>query len=320
MKTRLLIILAISFVLILSVPLLAVSQEVEPPLKQIKYTHPTNVICNDNLVLRFKYDNKPVCMDLFSIIALEKRNRDFFTLFNMDEFQVIGSWNPNLGKPLDYDSSTFYTNDQPRPSVGTMFWQDEKSEFEIKYQIINGNILSMMATNILQDPSDRHTWPINIVYRGDENTILIFELPDDLELENAVGMHMEQLQRQNILFQFADSDGKSKRQIILSDIPPEKEDIIFIEMAFLNHGHKYDVIEIPMPAAKKYLSENFVSLENVPKAYCELKGGTYHNNQCLFESSSSSYVCDAWDFYITSQCKPSFGEKENECSKPFKCR
>lgn len=284
MKTKFLILLLFGILLslILSGPLFAIAQEVEPPLKQIKNTHPTNVVCKENLVLRFKYDNKPVCMDIFSIIDIEKRNRNYFTLFNMDKFQIIGSWNPNLEERLNYDPSVFYSNDQPRPVVGSILWQDEKSEFEIKYQVIYGNILSMMTTNILQDPSDRHTWPINITYEGDENTILIFELPDDLELENAVGMHMEQFQRQNILFPFADSDSTSQRQIFISDIPPETDDIIFIEMAFLNHGHKYDVAEVPLPAAKKYLSENSVSLENVPKSYCESRGGTYYGNQCLF--------------------------------------
>ncbi|MDH3203672.1 MAG: hypothetical protein OEL81_03205 [Nitrosopumilus sp.] len=84
------VVVGMMFVTVLSLPLTAMSQEVEPPLKQIKNTHPTNIVCKENLVLRFKYDNKPVCMDIFTIIDIEKRNRNYFTLFNMDEFQIIG--------------------------------------------------------------------------------------------------------------------------------------------------------------------------------------------------------------------------------------
>ncbi|MDH3203671.1 MAG: hypothetical protein OEL81_03200 [Nitrosopumilus sp.] len=204
-----------------------------------------------------------------------------------------------MDKRLIYDPSVFYSNEQPRPDVGTVLWQDEKSEYEIKYQMINGSALTMMVVNLLQDPSDRHTWPIDISYKGDENTILIFELPDELELKNAVGMHMEQFQRQNILFPFVDSD-KTSRQIIISDLNPEENGFVYVELAFLGNNHKYDVTEIPMPVGKKYLSENSVDLDNVPKAYCEIKGGQYYDNQCLIEKKSSSHVCDSWKFYITS--------------------
>ena len=43
------------------------SPKFEPPLKQVKYTHPTNIACNEDLVLRFKYDLKPVCMDVSTV-------------------------------------------------------------------------------------------------------------------------------------------------------------------------------------------------------------------------------------------------------------
>lgn len=306
MKIKFLILLLFGILLslILSGPLFAIAQEVEPPLKQIKNTHPTNVVCKENLVLRFKYDNKPVCMDIFTIIDIEKRNRNYFTLFNMDKFQIIGSWNPNLEERLNYDPSVFYSNDQPRPVVGSILWQDETAEYEIKYQMINGSSLTIFAINLLQDQSDRHTWPLQISYIGDENTVLILELPDELDLKNAVGMHMEQFERQNILFPFVDAENKMNRQIIISDLKPEGNGFVFVELAFLGNDHKYDVAEIPLPVGKKYLSENSVDLDNIPKAYCEIKGGQYKDNQCLFEEAFSSYGCDAWDFYITSQCTP----------------
>ena len=296
--------LGILSVMVLSVPITAIAQEVEPPLKQIKNTHPTNVICKDDLVLRFKYDNKPVCMDIFTIVKIEKRNPEYFTLFNMGEFPLIGSWNPNLENRLTFDSDTLYSNDQPRPAVGTILWNDETAEHEIKYLMINGSDLTMYGASLLQDPSDRHNWPINVSYRGDENTILIFELPDGLELQNAVGMHMEQFERQNILFPFVESENKTNQQIIFSDLSPEENGFVFVELVFLESNHNYDITEIPMSAAKKYLSENSVDLDNIPKVYCNMKDGQYKDNQCLFEESSSNYVCDAWDFYITSQCKP----------------
>lgn len=307
MKTRLLILLLIFGmlpILILSMSMTAISQEDEPPLKQIKYTHPTNVVCKENLVLHFKYDNKPVCMDIFTIVDIEKRNRDYFTLFNMDEFQIIGSWNPNLGERFIYDPSVFYSNEQPRPDVGTVLWQDEEAEYEIKYRMINGSSITMLAVNLLQDPSDRHTWPIEITYRGDENTILIFELPDDLELKNAVGMHMEQFERQNIVFPFIDPEKKTNRQIIISDLSPDENGFVYMELAFLGNDHKYEVAEIPQYIGRKFLSENPVDLNNVSKSYCEVKGGQYKNHRCLFVETSSRYECDTWDFYITSQCKP----------------
>ena len=287
-----------------SVPLTAIAQEIEPPLKQIKKIHPTNVICKDDLVLRFKNDNKPVCMDIFTIVKIEKRNAGYFTLFSMGEFPLIGSWNPNLENRLTFDADTFYSNDQPRPMVGSIFWSDEKAKYEIKYLMVNGSDLIMLPMNLLQDPSDRHTWPIEILYRGGKDTVLIFQIPDELELQNGVGMHMEQFERQNILFPFAEPQSKTDRQIIISDLSQEKNGFVEIELAFLNNNHNYETTEIPMPAAKKYLLENSVDLNNIPKVYCNMNGGQYKDNQCLFEESFSNYVCDAWNFYITSKCKP----------------
>ena len=147
--------------------------------------------------------------------------------------------------------------------------------------MINGTDLRMMAGNLLQDPSDRHTWPIDITFTGDENTILVFELPDDLELKNAVGMHMEQFNKQNILFPFMESENKIDRQIIISDIPDE-EGIGFIELVFLRDNHQYEITEVLFPNGEKYLSENSVDLGNIPKVSCEINGGQYKNNQCFF--------------------------------------
>ena len=235
-----------------------------PPLKQIKYTHPTNVFCQDNLVLRFKYDNKPVCMGIFTIIDIEKQNANYFTSFDMNGFHIIGSWNPNQKNIPITDPTIVVGNEQPRPEVGTVLWEDETSHYEIKYVMINGSNLIMYSINNLQDPSDRHTWPLDIMYNGDENTILILQLPDNLELKNAVGMHMEQFERQHVLFPFVDSENKKNRQIIISDVPHEENNLVFIELAFLSDDHKYEITEIPLPNGEKYLSENSLDLDNIP--------------------------------------------------------
>jgi len=263
-------------------PPLSTAQEFEPPLKQIKYTHPTNIVCNENLVLRFKYDLKPVCMDISTITDIQKRNPEYFSLFDMAEYQGIGGWVKKSG-PYKYveEPWAFYSWEQPRPLVGTVLWQNEKTYIPIKYLMINGSDLNMMSMGLLQDPTDRHNWPIQISYTGDENTILVFELPDDLELKNAVGMHMEQFNKQNILFPFIESENKIDRQIIISDIPDE-EGLAFIELVFLRDDDQYEITEIPLPNGEKYLSENSVDLGNIPKVSCEIKGGQYKNNQCFF--------------------------------------
>lgn len=281
-----------------------ISQEIKSPLKQIQNTHPTNVVCKEDLVLRFKYDNKPVCMDIFTIVKIKERAPEYFTVFNMGEYPLIGSWNPNLENSLTYDSNVPHSNDQPLPQVGSIFWYDDKTKYEIKYMMINGFDLIMYSMNLLQDVSDRHTFPIEVVYRGNEDTILIFQIPDDLQLENGVGMHMGQFDRQNILFPFVEPESKTKRQIIISGLYPEENGLTYIEFAFLNKDSRYELTEIPMSSAKKYLSENSINLDNLPESYCNVKGGQYKDKRCSFENTSLNYDCDAWNFYITAQCKP----------------
>ena len=119
----------------------------------------------------------------------------------MREYQIIGSWLEKTGsyKYVD-DPWAFYSIDQPRPAVGTVFWEDGKTQHEIRYLMINGTGLNIMAMNNLQDSNDRHTWAIHISLTGDKDTIIIFELPDDLELKNVVGMHMNSLKDKTSCF------------------------------------------------------------------------------------------------------------------------
>ena len=253
----------------------------ESPLKQVKYTHPANIVCNENLVLRFKYDLKPVCMNMSSITDIQKRNPDYFSLFDMAEYQTIGGWIKKSG-PYKYveEPSAFYSYEQPRPAVGTVLWQDDKTSHKIKYLMINGTDLNMISVGLLQDPSDRHNWPIEITFTGNENTILILELPDELDLKNAVGMHMEQFEEQNILFPFVVTESTTNRQVIISDIPDEKG-IVFVELAFLRDEDPYDISKVPLPTGEKYMSENSVDLGNIPEISCEINGGIYEHNRCF---------------------------------------
>ena len=281
MKTRILIIIVL---VLIAVPLQSFAEEiekVESPLKQVKYTHPANIVCNENLVLRFKYDLKPVCMNMSTITDIQKRNPEYFSLFDMAEYQANGGWVKKLG-PYKYveEPFAFYSFEQPRPAVGTVLWQDDKTSHKIKYLMINGTGLNMMSVGLLQDPSDRHNWPIEITFTGDENTILILELPDEFDLKNAVGMHMEQFESQHISFPFAFPESKTNRQIIISDIPDE-EGIVFVELAFLRDEDPYDISEVPLPNGEKYISKNSVDLGNIPKISCEINGGTYENHRCL---------------------------------------
>lgn len=263
-------------------PSSSISQEFEPPLKQVKYTHPTNIACNENLVLRFKYDLKPVCMDISTIEDIQKRNPEYFSPFDMKEYQVLGSWINTMGYRVFHEPLAFYSHEKPRPFVGTVFWQDDKTEHEIRYLMINGTDLNMMSVGLLQDPSDRHNWPIEIMFTGDENTVFIFELPDEFELKNAVGMHMEQFERENILFPFIDPENKVNRQIIISDVPDE-EGVGFIELVFLRDEDPYEISKVPLTNGEKYMSKNSVDLGNIPKVSCEINGGTYENNRCFLE-------------------------------------
>ena len=262
-------------------PSSSTSHEFEPPLKQAKYTHPTNIACNEDLVLRFKYDLKPVCMGISTIEDIQKRNPGYFSPFDMREYQIIGSWLEKTGsrKYVD-DPSAFYSIDKPRPAVGTIFWEDGKTEHEIRYLVINGTDLNIMAVNNLQDPNDRHTWAMHVMFTGDESTLIIFELPDDLKLKNAVGMHMEQFERQNVMFPFVDPKNKISRQIIISDVPDE-DGIVFIELAFLRDIDPYKISKVSLPTGERFMSENSVDLSNLPKISCEIKGGTYENNRCF---------------------------------------
>ncbi len=255
------------------------SQEFEPPLKQVKYTHPTNIACNDNLILRFKHDLKPVCMDISTIEDIQKRNPEYFSSFDMREYQIIGSWTNTIGHRVFSEPWAFYSHEKPRPFVGTVFWQDDQTEHEIRYLMTNGTGLNIMAMNNLQDPNDRHTWAMHVIFTGDESTLFVFELPDDLKLKNAIGMHMEQFERQNILFPFIDPENKTNRQIIISDVPDE-EDVGFVELAFLRDEDPYDVSKVPLPTCERYVSENSVDLSNIPKVSCGINGGIYENNRC----------------------------------------
>jgi len=291
------------------------AEEIEPPLKQIKKTHPTNTVCKDDLTLRFKYNNKPVCMHISTIVKMETRNPEYFTLFNMGEYPLIGSWNPNLENRLIHDSDVSYSNEQPRPMIGSIIWNDEKTKYEIKYLMINGSDLIIYTAGLLQDPSDRHNWPIQISYRGNEDTILIFQVPDDLELENGAGMHIGQ--SAGILFPFVDPESKTNRQIIISDQSPRENGFVDIEFVLFDKDHGYELTESSMPTAIKYLSENSVQLDNLSKIYCNMKGGQHKDSQCLFaeytckddnksetclDETIWDHECNAWDFYITSQC------------------
>ena len=266
---------------------LSMVQEFEPPLKQVKYTHPTNIACNEDLVLRFKYDLKPVCMDILTITDIEKQNPGYFSLFDMKDYQMMGGWVKKLGK-YNYiaEPEAFYSFEKPRPAVGTIWWEDGKTEHEIRYLMINGSELNIIAGNNLQDPSDRHTWAINIQFKGDENTIFVLELPDDLELKYAVGMHMNQFDKQNILFPLVEPENKTKRQIIISDVSNE-EGMGFVELAFLKEDNPYEITEISLPIGEKYISENSIDLSNLPKVSCEIKEGVYKNNQCFKYSNNS---------------------------------
>jgi len=259
---------------------LSTVQEFEPPLKQMKYTHPTNIVCNENLVLSFKYDLKPVCMDISTIADIQKRSPDYFSPFDITEYQALGSWIKISGYKVFQEPSAFYHYEKPRPLVGTILWQDNETFHEIKYLMINGSPVNIMSMGLLQDPLTRHNWPINFMYTGDENTIIILELSDDIELKNAVGMHMGQFDKQNILFPFINPEDKTHRKIIISDIPDE-EGTLFVELAFLRDDSVYEITKIPLPNGEKYLSENSVDLSNIPKISCEIKGGQYKNNQCL---------------------------------------
>ncbi|QMU55220.1 MAG: hypothetical protein GKS07_10195 [Nitrosopumilus sp.] len=255
------------------------SPKFEPPLKQVKYAHPTNIACNEELVLRFKYDLKPVCMNVSTVENIQKQNPEYFSPFDMREYQAGGSWTNTIGYRVFSEPWAFYSHEKPRPVVGTVFWQDDQTEHEVRYLMVNGTDLNIMAMNNLQDPTDRHTWAMHVMFTGDESTLIVFELPDDLELENAVGMHMEQFERQNVVFPFVDPENKTNRQIIISDVPDE-EGIVFIELAFLRDEDPYDVSKVSLPTGEKYMSENFVDLSNLPKISCEINGGTYENNRC----------------------------------------
>jgi len=261
---------------------LSMAQEFEPPLKQVKYTYPTNIACNENLVLSFKYDLKPVCMDISTITDIQKRNPGYFSLFDMKEYQIMGAWFKKIEPKYIEEPLAFYSFEKSRPVIGTVLWSDDKTTHEIRYLMINGADLNIMAGNNLQDPTNRHTWAIDIQFKGDENTILIMELPDELELKNGVGMHMDQFDDQNIMFPFVDSENKINRQIIISDIPNE-EGMVFVELAFLRDEDSYEISKVSLPVGEKFISENSINLGNIPKISCEIKDGQYKNNLCLLD-------------------------------------